>query len=298
MTEERSVALVGDALDIPNLSMAKDISDLVASTRSVLSPDEVVRIDRLKTRLTQLGKTRMSAMQYRAAEAELLYEVQQEEDWKLLIDPYNENAFRTWYEFRVPLATIMGVSTGTIGFYLKIVRYARQVLGIPPGELHEFNGIVTVKHMLDVTAGHDGRASDDLAVTVRPISTTFASRLQKDYGELGDPEEVGWKPYLRAYYYTEVAHVHDDPSAINLTPGELAAKARDETGKPEFVASLKIDDDGKPVYKILVKLPDFEEEDGSTIVGEMETYQLRFDDSYVSAMVRDWVSQCLKVKDR
>lgn len=298
MTENKELAVVGDMLDIPNLSMAKDISDLVSSTQDLMSPEEVTRVDRLASRLVYLGKNRMDSMQLRANEAELLYEVQQEQDWKLLRDPSSGNKFRTWYEFRDPLATIMGLSTGTIGFYLKIVRYGRQVLDIEPGYLSDVNGIVTIKHMLDVTSGHDGRSTDDLAVTVRPASKAFERRLRKDYEDVGDPEEVGWKPLLKSYYYNEIAHVHDDPTAINLTPRELAEKAKDETGRPSFIPSIKIDEDGRVTYRIVVKLPDYEAEDGSTIVGEMETYTLEFKDSYISSTIRDWVSGKLGVKDR
>lgn len=294
---ESNAVATTDALEIPNLSMAKDISDLISSVPDILSPEERVRIERFTAKIVALGKRRMSAMEHRSAEAELIYEIQQDEDWKLLVDPSSGDRYRNWYDFRVILATMMGLSTGTLGYYLKISRYAREVLDVPEGKLHEVNGLVTVKHMLDVTTGHDGRSTDDLSVMVRPLTKAFEKTLTSNYSELGDPKERGWKPFLKAYYYIEVAHTHDDPSAINLTPGELAAKARQAIGAPEFFARLIVEDD-KLKYRIEVKHPDLEQPDGSTIVAETDTFTLSFEDNIVTAMVRDWVSKKLGVKER
>jgi hypothetical protein len=247
----------------------------------------------LRRYLVGIVKAKHRAMKYQAAMAELSYEIQQAEDWKLLINPETEKRYKYWNEFREPFAEALGISTGTLGKWLKLVRYGREILHLEPGEFGDVNGLLTVNHM-DEMSVVDWR-NPNAAATVRPKTQTFKDYLEKNYVDEGSE---GWDDLLRRYYNAEVRHQFDDPSAINRPAAELAAQARDRMGTPDFRAAWLFDD-RSVVYglKLRVKYPDVEADDGTTVMGDVDEYTLVFKDTFVPPAVRDWIGSRLRVQD-
>lgn len=266
-----------------NRSMAKDLSDLLATVPDVLTSEEQAQYARLQERVIALGQSEMSALLHRSNAADALYDLQQEEDWKLLSDPQSGNSYRTWAEFREVLAVVTGISTGTIGHYLRLVRLAREVLGVEPGEFRSVGGLITVGH-IDEIASFDGRSAQNLALIIRPKTAQARETLDKYEGE-------GYAGQLKAYF-DEIKHDYEDPSATNLPRKELGKKADEVLGRPSFSARRKPDD---PLALIVqIKYADYQE-DGVTIVGETDETIVRFD-GYVNPFIRGWVEDQLGIK--
>lgn len=270
--------------EVPNRSMVSDLNALVSLVPDVLSDEDQTRLARLKSRLATAAKGAMGAMYYRSVKAEALYDLQQEEDWKLLINLETGKRYRLWSAFRVPLASALNISVGTIGRHLFLVRYGRQVLKISPGEFAEGGGLMTVGHVADeLSTGCDGRAIEHFALTVRPKTPKFRDWLKKAY-----PDAEGYDDQLRLYYES-IAHDYEDPSAINKPVSELMSQADEMLGRPNFYAVRVAGG-----YKCFVRYADHEE-GGVTVVGEIDDSEFRFD-GYVNPLIRKWVEGRLGIQ--
>jgi hypothetical protein len=306
MTEEaRDALIVPDEFnDIHNAAMIKDLQDILegAPAPDVIQPAEMAAWRRLAGRLARVGKSAMSAMQHRSALAEEIYDIQLEEDYLRLYNPDSRKVdektgeitwdyYQSWSEFREKLAKAVGIGVGTIGDYLKKVRYAREVTKLKPGEFAAQNGLVGFQHMIDVSSNHDGRLSGGMAANIRPKTVKFAEELQERYGELPYDE------LLTCYYHDDVKPDYDDPSAINKDQYELAAHAKDVTGAPDIWA-LELWRDNWPRFKVIVNYPDYESADGQEVVGSRDEYELTFNGSFVPVAVVDWVAKRLRARSK
>jgi hypothetical protein len=293
MTEETRLVVQDDPASIlifkefdkiPSASLAKDLTDLALEVPDVLSEEEVRKHNRLKDRLAGAGNAVVGSFQQRAVLAEMIYAIHQEEDYKLLVQ--NGKAY-TWVGFRKRLAPILGVGTGTIGEYIKIVRFGREVLGLSAGQLPDANGIITVNHVRGMCSGIDGRSSKDYAETVRPKSKTLEKKLEGYDGE-------SWPEKLQSYYNQDVVHNFEDPTAINRPPQELAEQASQMLGRPNVWAEHLMDGDRVSGFAIHVQYADYEE-DGMTVVGEHEKNELLFHGEPLP-VIRDWLEDRMRVK--
>lgn len=271
--------------EVPSRSMVSDLNAMVSLVPDVLSEKDQARWDRLKSRLASVARGTMGAMYHRSIQAEALYDLQQEEDWMLLIDPETQKPYRTWSSFRAPLSSAIGIGVGTIGYHLRLVRYGREVLRIPPGEFAKGGGLTTVSHVAnELSTGCDGRAIEHFSATVRPKTEQFRKRLDKLY-----PGVEGYDEQIRMFYEEHVAHDYEDPSAINKPPSELANQADEALGRPNFYAVRTTDG-----YKCFVRYADYDE-GGVTVVGEIDDCLIKFGD-YVNPLVREWVEKRLGIQ--
>ena len=165
--------------NMPDKSMAQDLSALVTFAPRVLQEAEVQQLQRLVGRLSTIGGAETVSRLEKSKTAEAVYDIQQERDWAVLINPQTGKSFR-WFEFREKLATALRISTGTVGRYIKLVRYSRQVMRSEPGQFPFYGGIGTVGVMVDdLSAGLDGKKKESWAETVRPKTTKQKESLER-----------------------------------------------------------------------------------------------------------------------
>lgn len=294
MKDDDALLVQDNVATVTDEALRKNILDLLERVPPALSKDDVERLDRLRERLFRAGRSLVSAYYHRSVLAEAITDIHDEEDWCLLVkgvehvrDPLSGEVterlvtFDTWAEFRPVLASALGISTGSIGNYIKMVKFAREVIGLAPGDFPHVGGIVTVGHMLDVTVGHDLRTGN-LVQNVRPKTEKFRRELEKAY-----PDKRSYADMLRQYFWDNVAHDYEDPSAINRPPRELREQADDVLGRPTIDVFPTSDRMG---FEIVASIPI-----GDGLASVEERVSLKFE-KRPAQTVLEWVAERLGVR--
>ena len=281
------------ATSVPNGSLVRSIQDMMDCSLGV---HDAFKVERLRTRLAQLGQAEMGSRIASARKAEVIYNIQAEEDWKQLINADTDRPFQIWSEFRVKLKEMFAVGLGTIGDYLRTVRFARGVLDIEDGDLPMVGGLVTVRSVMELCTGIDARSTEDIAQTVRPVTEEAKAALLKYYGDAVEPstpaEEIQWKPMVKAIFDERYRHDLKDPLAINKPPSELYQQSRDITGRPRV--TYEWNGDGKVIKWSLEYAPHTDGDGGTTEIRDSDSGTLRLED-FVPAPVREDLARKLRL---
>lgn len=274
---------------VTNKSLARSLADVLTFEPRVMTPEEIGRLDRLRKRLSGIGVSLTSSYHHRSIMAEHLFDLQQDGDWEVLIDPETDKPYR-WYSFRKKLSEILGISTGAIGRYLKLVRYGREVLEIPEGDFANVGGIATVGVMVDdYSAGIDGRQKEHFALTVRPRSSKLVNDLESRF-----PGRT-YAAQLRLLFNQDVAYDFKDPEALNKPPSELREQARKDAGAPTITFGFSGNGSYATGLKWHVCYPDVESTDGQTVLGKEEIGEIVFDNQ-MPHVVREHLAKKLGIR--
>jgi len=277
---------------VPNGSVVKAISDMMSLPLEV---HDAVRVERLRSRLGQLGQAEMGSRVAAARKAEVIYDIQREEDWKQIVDPRTNRPYRTWVHFREKLALMFSISTGSIGDYLAVVRMARSVFGVGSGDLPVVGGLTTVRACSRLFAGTDGRSSDDIRRTLRPVSKEAEFSLVKAFGEPAEREDglSPWLDHAKRSFHQDYAHDLVDPTAINKSPAELNEQARQQSGRPRVTYEWA-DNDARHIRWSLEYAP-HTNEDGSVVeTRDSDSGMLRLE-KFVPTPVREDLERKLRL---
>ncbi len=281
---DRALTRLSQILD---KSLAKSLSDIVASSDDILEEGDVKRANRFIYRLAQIGHLHVSTRLLRCKKAELAHQLRAEEDFTLFRHPETNERYRRWLDFRPILANALTIAPSTLSDHISLVRYAKEVLLFEEGDFTRYNGLTTVRHMRDMCTGVDGRSSKNFALTVRPKSTKFADRLKSDFHS-----DDGWPGMLRRYYFEEqIFHDLTNPEALNRPAGDLGDKAREELGAPKIRARHAMVGPMIAGYIITATYPD--DDEGLTVE---EDFELKFMDEFVPPGVRDQIDRRLGIR--
>lgn len=286
------IALSDSSKDIGDRALAQNVRNILRFP-SDMTDEDLVKANRLAVRLFDTARLFVNANHYRSQLAASIYTMQQEEDWKVLVrsehvdtgsGEIREERFEKWSDFREELASALGISTGTIGNYLLKVRYGKEVLMIEPERFHEVGGLLTVGHMMEIGVGCDGRTPEHFMNQVRPASEKVREELDERY------PEYQFHDQLVRYFEDEVEHNYSDPSAINKSPSELKALARDMSGRPDISFGI-VEKDGEVAgISWRLEYPDYDQ-DGATVTGQIDRGTIE---------IREWIPQLVleKIMDR
>jgi hypothetical protein len=276
---------------VPNGSLVKAIGDMMDG---LIEVHDAVKAERLRTRLGQLGQAEMGSRVAAARKAEVIYDIQGEEDWKQLLNPDTGEAFQTWSEFREKLKDTFAIGLGTIGDYLSIVRMARQVFGVEGGNLPMVGGLSPVRAVSGLFAGTDARANEDITRTLRPATMQVRDMLVKDFGppRERDDDLSPWLDHARRLFERDYAHDLVDPTAINKPPAELHEQAREYAGRPRV--TYHRNGDGNDV-KWILQYPHHTDESGNVVeTGEADSGIMKLD-AFVPSPVREDLARKLRL---
>lgn len=276
--------------DRPMAAALEDITRLISTSMDVMTSEDTERVQRFHQRLVTIGAAEVGSGWFKGVRAEVGYQIRDEQDFRLFVNPATEEPYKNWTEFRDVLAQALRVSPATLANHIKLVQIGRQVLGLAAGEFPSRGGITTVGHIQRVCAGLDGREGDDYGITVRPKTKKFQKILEADYPGADYPE------MLAKYYNESVAHDYEDPSAINRPARELGEQERDVLGSPDFRVKVLSDKGRYLGYEFEVTYPDIEEEDGQVIVGETDIFQILWKDQFIPQPVIDWINRRLRAR--
>lgn len=274
-----------DFYALSNQPMAKALDDIFQGLApDLVTREETERVERFRGRLYEIASVTIGEQTLRGRRAELIYALQEEGDFLLFRNPETDMPYGGFKEFAPHLASALGMSESGLWEHLKYVRIGRDVLGLQPGQFEKVNGLVTVKHIQDVTAGHDLRGTENLSASIRPKTESFRERLEDDFG--GDPEE-SYAEMLQRYFWQEVAPDYGDPSQIIKTPPELAAQAKDVLGSPNFTVRYLTDQAGSVKgYRIRVEYSGGDQ-------AEIDEFELEFKAPWVPPSVIDYLDRRL-----
>ncbi len=292
----REIVVLSQAIASKHLSldvcpaMKKSIEDIVLCAYGA-TEDEVDEIEAL---LFRVAAGEQVAVLGRAVKAEAIYDIQQSGLWEKLKNPSTDELYR-WYEFRELLSDEFGISVSSIGNYLGDVRFARQVLKIPEGAIQETGGLEPLRKIQEVAAGTDARGTDDIAITVRPVSVRAEKELVKRYGPAPEVDgEKDWCPHFQQLYRDSFAFHGDDPSAVKRTAFELGESARQVNGRPSVTWSWL--DESATALAWRAEYPGSVDEQGAARAGDVERGVIELE-SDLLPIVRDSLERKLHIQE-
>jgi hypothetical protein len=292
--------------EVVDRSVAKGLGDLLQSVGDILTEEEQRRFGRLQQRLLAVGITGASVRRQQSIMAAEIFLLQQEKDWHLLTDPQTGKRFSDgdWHVFREYLGAALGIAVSSIGNYLKVVRVAKEALGISPSDFDKAGGLITVPPWMRLCKGLDGRSTDDLGATIAPKTTNAEAELIHRFGPLREPGEDEdesfnpWREKLQALFWQDYAHDYDDAAALNKPPGELHEHSRQIEGRARvtwsWLENRKGELDGIAWHLVY---PDMRDESGVTIMGDTDSGILLIN-SFTPPAVRDDLARRLRMEER
>lgn len=203
--------------------MIMSVYEILSRVSDDVPPEALERMGR---RLATAALHAMDAEYTKSLLAETIYATKLDEDWMYFLNADGQR-YDSWDEFHQDLATALRIAESTSWFYQRLVRYAYEVLNVKPGDFANRGGLITVRAMERLSAGIDGRSTTSFAESVRPATVHFEKVLLNYPGNT-------WAERMQAFFEVALAYNYDDPSAVNLPPGEIYALVDENLGRPRI----------------------------------------------------------------
>lgn len=212
------------AVAIVDRRMSKEISDLLSTVPSEkdMTPSQAEAYKALRGQMAEFGSTASIMKMSATLLAVILKNIQDGKHWEKcgLKNPDTGKGY-SWAQFRVKLSDILNLGTGTIGWYLKVRKFAGDVLEMDDDEFLKRVGMETVPRAMEVCdeGSLDGRAlrgGGSYADVAKPANDNVTKALSK-YG--GDT----FQQNLTQFYYEQIAEDIGDSSENPKSTGERRA---------------------------------------------------------------------------